>query len=57
MFSYLNSHTNLEMVFDPGRVEFDRTLFPKRDWGYSIYAQAASDSQEELTPSMPAPDR
>ena len=43
------------MVFDPVRVEFDRTLFLKRDWGYSIYAQAASDSQEELPPNMPKP--
>ena len=43
------------MVFDPSRVEFDKALFPKKDWGYSIYYQAASDSQEELSPDMPKP--
>ena len=48
MFSYLKSHADSEMLFDPSRVEFDKDLFPKTDWGYSIYAQAASDSQEEL---------
>ena len=55
MFAYLKSHTNSEMVFDPSRVEFDKTLFPKKDWGYSIYAQASSDLQDELPPSMPKP--
>ena len=34
------------MVFDPSQVEFDKALFPKKDWAYSIYAQAESDSQE-----------
>ena len=53
MFAYLKSHTNSKMVFDPSRVEFDKTLFPKKDWGYSIYSQAASDLQEELTPICP----
>ena len=43
------------MVFDPSQVEFDKALFPKKDWGYSIYAQATSDSQEELPPDMPKP--
>ena len=52
MFAYLKSHMNSEMVFDPSRVEFDKALFPKKDWGYSIYAQAASDSQEELLPDI-----
>ena len=46
MFSYLKSHANSEIVFDPSQVEFDKALFPKKDWVYSIYAQAASDSQE-----------
>ena len=55
MFSYLNSHANSEMVFDPIRVEFDKALFPKKYWGFSIYAQVASDSQEELPPDMPKP--
>ena len=48
IFAYLKSHTNSETVFDPSWVEFDKTLFLKKDWGYSIYAQAACDSQEEL---------
>ena len=43
------------MVFDPSRVDFYKALFSKKDWGYSIYAQAASDSQEELPPDMPKP--
>ena len=43
------------MVFDPSQVEFDKALFPKKYWGYSIYTQAASDSQEELPPDMPKP--
>ena len=55
IFSYLKSHENSEMVFDPSRVEFDKALFPKKYLGYSIYAQVASDSQEELPPDMPKP--
>ena len=55
MFAYLKSHANSEMVFDPSRVEFDKALFQKKDWDYYIYAQAASDSQEELLPDMPKP--
>ena len=43
------------MVFDPSGVEFDKTIFPKKDWGYSIYDQAASYLQEELPPNMPKP--
>ena len=55
MFAYLKSHAHSEMVFDPSQVEFDKHLLPNKDWGYSIYAQAASDSQEELLPDMPKP--
>ena len=55
MFAYLKSHAKSEMVFDPNQVEFDKALFPKKDWGYSIYSQAASDSQEELPPGMRTP--
>ena len=55
MFTYLKSHANSEMVFDPIQVEFDKALFLKKDWGYSIYSQAASDSLEELPPDMPKP--
>ena len=43
------------MVFDPSRVDFDKTLFSKKDWSYSIYAQATSYLQEELPPNMPKP--
>ena len=43
------------MVFDPSRVDFNKVLFLKKYWGYSIYAQAASDSQEELPPDIPKP--
>ena len=32
-FAYLKSHTNSEMVFDPRRVDFDKPLFLKKDWG------------------------
>ena len=55
MFSYLKSHANSEMVFDPSQVDFNKALLPKKYWGYSIYAQAASESQEELLPDMPKP--
>ena len=43
------------MVFEPSQAEFDKALFPKKYWGYYIYTQAASDSQEELPPDMPKP--
>ena len=55
MFAYLKRHANSEMVFEPSQLEFDKLLLPKKDWGYSIYSQAASDSQEELPPDMPKP--
>ena len=55
IFAYRKSHANSEMEFDPSRVEFDKALFPKKDWGCSIYAQAASESQEELPPDMNKP--
>ena len=55
MFAYLKIHANSEMLFDPSWVEFNKALFPKKYWGYSIYAQAASYSQEELPPDMPKP--
>ena len=55
MFAYLKSHANSEIVFDPSRVELNKDLFPKKYLGYSIYAQAASDSQEELPPDTPKP--
>ena len=55
MFAYLTSRANSEMVFDPSQVEFDKALFPKKYWGYSIYAQAASASEEELPSDMPKP--
>ena len=55
MFAYLKSHAKSETVFDPSWLEFDKALFPKKDGGYSIYAQAASDSQEELPTDMPKP--
>ena len=48
MFDYLKSHANSEIVFDPRQVEFDKALFPKKDWGYYIYAQAASVSFDSL---------
>ena len=44
MFAYLKSHANSEMVFDPSQVNFDKALFSNKDWSYSIYTQAASDS-------------
>ena len=53
MFAYLKSHANSEMVFDPSWVDFDKAFFPKKYRSYSIYAQAVSDSQDELPPDMP----
>ena len=55
IFAYLKSHSNSEMVYDPSGVEFDRTQFLRKDWGYSIYIQDNSELVEEIPPNMPEP--
>ena len=36
MFAFLKFHANYEMAFDPSSVDFDRALFPMKDWDYLI---------------------
>jgi hypothetical protein len=49
IFSYLNSHHNAEMVFDPSDPDIDLADFPREDWSRSIYGNAG----EELPPEKP----
>ena len=53
----LNSRVMRTMKWCLTQVEWSSTrpFFLKKYWGYSIYAQAASDSQEELSPDMTKP--
>ena len=51
IFAYLKKHSNAEMVFDPTRCDFDRSLFPKEDWMYSSYG--CEEPVEQLPPDMP----
>ena len=55
MFSLLNFHAISEMVFDPSDVDFDRSLFPRKDWYYLIYTQDDTNLMEELPQNMPKP--
>ena len=55
MFAFLKCHANSKMVFDPGDVDFDIALFPRKDWDYSIYTQDDTKLVEELPPNMPKP--
>ena len=52
MFSYLKSHHNAEMVFDPSDPDIDMNDFEEKDWSGTVYATA---SKEELPPNMPEP--
>ncbi len=54
-FAYLKKHANSEMVFDPSEVDFDRELFPTKDWSYSIYMRDSDELKEEIPPDMPQP--
>ena len=49
VFAYLQAHHNAEMVFDPSEPELDMPMFPREDWGLSIYG----DVSEELPPQKP----
>ncbi len=53
IFAYLKKHHNLEMVFDPTAVEFDRSLFERQDWSFSQYS--CEEMVEELQDGMPVP--
>ena len=49
IFSYLKSHHNTKMVFDPGEPDFDiDTTFPREDWSDTVYGEV----QEELPHEM-----
>ena len=37
IFAHLKKHHNAEIVFDPSVPEIDLNLFPREDWGFSIY--------------------
>ena len=52
IFSYLKSHHNSEMVFDPSVPEVDMNQFPEQDWTNTVYG---GDLKEELPPNMPEP--
>ena len=52
MFSYLKSHHNSEMVFDPSDPDVDMSDFEEQDWSSTVYATAL---KEELPPNMPEP--
>ena len=50
IFSYLKSHHNTEMVFDPSEPNFDvDRIFPREDWSGTL----SGELQEELTHVMP----
>ena len=50
---YLEKHHNAEMVFDSTPVDFDLTLFEKKDWSFLAYG--CEELVEELPPNMPKP--
>ena len=52
LFSYLKSHHNSEMVFDPSVPDHDMSEFPREDWSLSIYGNVS----EELPPTRPFED-
>ena len=50
IFSYLRSHHNAEMIFDPSEPEFDMNVtFPREDWSDKVYGEI----QEELPHNIP----
>ena len=52
IFTYLKTHHNTEMVFDPSEVSIDHSLFDKQDW---TNAQYGVDVKEELPSNAPVP--
>ena len=52
IFSYLKSHHNTEMVFDPSDPMVDMTDFQEKDWSTSVFG----DELKEIIPSnIPEP--
>ena len=60
-FGNLKKYHNPEIVFDPSIPKVDLNLFPKEDWGYSIYStrqrveggitsQHAKDTRKSVCP-------
>ena len=52
IFTYLRSHHNSELVFDPTEPVIDENLFQRRDWSASEYGLKM---QEVLPHNMPEP--
>lgn len=48
IFSYLETHHNVELVFDPSYPEIDGEAFARRDWTTSEFGHVAGT--EELPP-------
>ena len=46
IFAYLKKHHNAEMLFDPSYPNINENLFPKYDWGHTVYSHA-----KELIPN------
>ena len=55
IFAHLKKHHNAEIVFDPSVPEIDLNLFPREDWGFSIYGSDGESPKEELPQDMPTP--
>ena len=53
IFAHSKKHHNLEMVFDPMPVDYDRSLFEKKDWSFSPYGYGVLT--EELPARMSVP--
>ena len=55
IFEYLKIHANSEMVYEPIRIEFDRSGFPSKGPSYSIYTDDGCELSENHSPNMPKP--
>ena len=52
IFSYLKSHHNTEMVFDPSNPVIDMCDFQEKDWSTSVFG---SDLKDLIPPNKPEP--
>ena len=55
IFSYMKCHAKSKMVYDPSRIEFDKSYFPRKGWSYYIYTQYGCGLSENLPPNIPKP--
>ena len=51
MFSFLKSHHNAVMVFDPTPPDLDESAFANEDWNSSYYGEC----REEIPSNAPKP--